>query len=107
MPYTLGLLGSMPRLDAATRQEKLTPIVGSPPSMLNLAEGCPFTPRCPLARELCERVEPDLLPTTGPDHLAACHFSAELEGTAADEVFEAGIADDVPAGPGPETRETL
>jgi hypothetical protein len=60
-----------------------------------------------LARELCERVEPDLLPTTGPDHLAACHFSAELEGTAADEVFEAGIADDVPAGPGPETRETL
>ena len=64
MPYTLGLLGSMPRLDATTRQERLTPIVGSPPSMLNPPPGCPFTPRCPMARELCDQVEPDLLPTT-------------------------------------------
>src|SRR3712207_328837 len=40
MPYTLGLLGSLPRLDAPTR-ERLTPILGSPPSLLNLPPGCP------------------------------------------------------------------
>ena len=90
-----------------TRQERLTPIVGSPPSMLNPPPGCPFTPRCPLARELCDQVEPDLLPTTAPDHLAACHFSAELEGTEAADVFAAGTVDDVPAGDGAETREQL
>ena len=107
MPYTLGLLGSMPRLDASTRQERLTPIVGSPPSMLNPPPGCPFTPRCPMARELCDQVEPDLLPTTAPDHLAACHFSSELEGTDATDVFASGALDDVPAGDGAETRELL
>jgi peptide/nickel transport system ATP-binding protein len=105
MPYTLGLLGSMPRLDASTRQERLTPIIGSPPSMLNPPPGCPFTPRCPLARELCDEQEPELLPTTSVDHLAACHFSAELEGTAAFEVFAAGSVDDVPAAT--DTRDTL
>src|SRR6185437_11802753 len=47
MPYTLGLLGSLPRLDAGKRQP-LTPIEGSPPSLVDLPPGCPFTPRCPL-----------------------------------------------------------
>src|SRR5689334_5157663 len=47
MPYTLGLLGSLPRLDS-TGRERLTPIVGSPPSLLNMPPGCPFAPRCPL-----------------------------------------------------------
>jgi hypothetical protein len=60
-----------------------------------------------MARELCDQVEPDLLPTTSPEHLAACHFSAELEGTEAADVFVAGIVDDVPAGDGAETREQL
>ncbi len=47
MPYTLGLLSSLPRVDEGGRQ-RLTPIVGSPPSLLNLPPGCPFTPRvCP------------------------------------------------------------
>ena len=53
MPYTLGLLGSLPRLDE-TGRERLTPIVGAPPSLLNLPPGCPFTPRCPLAQDRCE-----------------------------------------------------
>ena len=52
MPYTLGLLGSLPRLDKRA-QERLTPIQGSPPSLLKLPPGCPFMPRCPLAKDLC------------------------------------------------------
>ena len=47
MPYTLGLLGSIPRLDAGAHQ-MLTPIEGNPPSLVDLPRGCPFTPRCPL-----------------------------------------------------------
>ena len=78
MPYTLGLLGSLPRLDVRS-QERLTPIQGAPPSLMNLPSGCPFTPRCPLARSLCQSTEPDLI-HVAPDHLAACHFSAELRG---------------------------
>ncbi len=77
MPYTIGLLGSMPRLDSA-RRVKLTPIAGSPPSLINLPTGCPFTPRCPLAEDICEREEPPLAPTAAPDHLSACHFSDQL-----------------------------
>ncbi len=53
MPYTLGLLGSLPRLDRV--HERLTPISGAPPSLLNLPPGCPFTPRCPMAQEICDR----------------------------------------------------
>jgi len=77
MPYTIGLLGSMPRLDSA-RRVKLTPIAGSPPSLINLPTGCPFTPRCPLAEDVCEREEPPLAPTAAVDHLSACHFSDQL-----------------------------
>ena len=57
MPYTLGLLGSLPRLDQE-RHERLTPIKGSPPSLLNLPPGCPFTPRCPIAEDICDHEEP-------------------------------------------------
>ena len=67
MPYTLGLLGCLPRLDEE-RQERLTPIKGSPPSLLNLPPGCPFTPRCPLAADICDTEEPaaaDEVPGTG------------------------------------------
>ncbi len=85
MPYTLGLLGSLPRLDV--KADRLSPIVGSPPSMTNMPPGCPFTPRCPLAREVCEADEPALMPTTTDEHLAACHFSERLEGLAPEELF--------------------
>jgi len=80
MPYTLGLLGSIPRLDMAERLP-LTPIEGSPPSLINLPRGCPFTPRCPMRIEKCEQVEPELLvlSASGPGHAAACHRSPEIE----------------------------
>jgi oligopeptide/dipeptide ABC transporter ATP-binding protein len=79
MPYTLGLLGSLPRLDLRS-QDRLTPIQGAPPSLVNLPPGCPFTPRCPLAQAQCETREPDLLPVAGEGHLAACHYSDRLRG---------------------------
>ena len=64
MPYTLGLLGSIPRLDVAERLP-LTPIEGSPPSLINLPRGCPFTPRCPMRIDKCEQLEPELLASEG------------------------------------------
>ncbi|WP_312859978.1 ABC transporter ATP-binding protein [Pseudonocardia bannensis] len=98
MPYTLGLLGSLPRLDRPAA--RLTPIAGSPPSMVDLPPGCPFAPRCPLAAASCTESEPELQTATGAGHLAACHRSAELAGASADEVFRAGERVGVPAGPG-------
>ncbi len=85
MPYTLGLLGSLPRLDVRT--ERLNPISGSPPSAVEMPPGCPFTPRCPLAQDVCDAEEPDLRPATSTGHLAACHFSEQLEGMAPGELF--------------------
>ena len=111
MPYTLGLLGSLPRLDLG-RAEQLTPIQGSPPSLINLPVGCPFTPRCPMSRDICEQEEPQLRSTTAIDHLAACHFSGELVDADASDVFEATATDTalpeefgaaVPAQPGSPT----
>jgi oligopeptide/dipeptide ABC transporter ATP-binding protein len=92
MPYTLGLLGSLPRLDEGTRQ-RLTPIVGSPPSLLNLPPGCPFTPRCPLAEPICEEMEPDLMRTDHTGHLSACHFHSRLIRAEASDVFVATSVD--------------
>jgi len=86
MPYSLGLLGSLPRLDEAER-ERLTPIIGSPPSLVNLPPGCPFTPRCPLAQDICETDEPDLFVTNSPSHLAACHFHDRLVGMTSADLF--------------------
>jgi oligopeptide/dipeptide ABC transporter ATP-binding protein len=59
MPYTWGLLGSIPRLDRP-KPEKLHSIEGQPPSMINLPQGCKFRPRCPHAFEKCVE-EPDLI----------------------------------------------
>lgn len=85
MPYTLGLLGSLPRLDRDT--ERLTPIPGSPPSVVNMPPGCPFGPRCPLASEVCRESEPELIDTDGVGHRAACHHSSSVVGVTAGEVF--------------------
>jgi oligopeptide/dipeptide ABC transporter ATP-binding protein len=93
MPYTLGLLGSLPRLDAKG-DEQLTPIRGAPPSLINLPPGCPFSPRCPMSRPNCDTDEPELRPVAGTDHVAACHYAEELAGdVAAAEVFETAEAD--------------
>jgi peptide/nickel transport system ATP-binding protein len=77
MPYTLGLLGSLPRLDV-DKQGPLRPIPGSPPSLLNMAGGCPFAARCPLVQQRCLDVEP-ALEAVGIAHHAACHRSGELD----------------------------
>jgi len=76
MPYTLGLLGSLPRMDARD-PVPLRPIPGSPPSLLNLPAACPFAPRCPIAYQRCLTEEPALTGVS-PDHATACHRSAEL-----------------------------
>jgi oligopeptide/dipeptide ABC transporter ATP-binding protein len=80
-PYTLGLLGSLPRLDASGK-ERLVPISGSPPSMIHPPPGCAFHPRCSLTqgRELCRVEDPALRPIEGTGQCAACHFAEELEG---------------------------
>jgi peptide/nickel transport system ATP-binding protein len=92
MPYTLGLLGSLPRMDEA-RHERLTPILGTPPSLLNLPPGCPFAPRCPMAEDLCREQEPVLRPVDGGSHTAACHFSDRLEGASPADLFQAPTLD--------------
>jgi oligopeptide/dipeptide ABC transporter ATP-binding protein len=70
-PYTWGLLGSLPRLDADL--ERLTQIPGQPPSLLNPPSGCRFHPRCPHVMDRCVRDVPELAPA-GADsaHLQAC-----------------------------------
>ena len=127
MPYTLGLLGSLPRVDT-DGSERLRPIPGAPPSMLGDLRGCPFAPRCPIAEDRCRAVEPELAAVAGEHagHLAACHLaervrasgtplfaatSADTDGdgdggaTAAQRDLEEdllhGHARDVPPGPGP------
>jgi len=77
MPYTLGLLGSLPRPDQGAHRA-LTPIEGNPPSLVNLPAGCPFAPRCPLRVALCTEKEPDLVRHVDA-HAAACHRSDEIE----------------------------
>jgi oligopeptide/dipeptide ABC transporter ATP-binding protein len=91
MPYTLGLLGSLPRMDR--EEERLTPITGAPPSLLNMPPGCPFVPRCPLAAGICDDTEPDLRPVARLGHLAACHFSERLTDVVATDVFAVTAAD--------------
>jgi peptide/nickel transport system ATP-binding protein len=62
MPYTIGLLGALPRPDQ-TSEEALATLEGNPPSMLELPTGCPFAPRCPLVEDRCRAGEPMLVAT--------------------------------------------
>jgi oligopeptide transport system ATP-binding protein len=75
-PYTVGLLKSIPRLDAQ-RKEKLEPIRGLPPDLIDLPDMCPFVPRCNYAREKCEQKNPPLL-EVNPGHWSACWFWEEV-----------------------------
>ncbi|MEU0567902.1 ABC transporter ATP-binding protein [Nonomuraea sp. NPDC005983] len=70
MPYTAGLLSSVPRVDRGERQP-LVPIEGQPPSPAALPPGCPFAPRCPMKVDACDDGEPPLF-DVGPGHQAAC-----------------------------------
>ncbi len=64
MPYTIGLLRSMPNL-ATAGHERLVPLEGRPPQLDQLPPGCPFAPRCPVAIAECRTNEPPLLPVAG------------------------------------------
>ncbi len=74
MPYTRGLLASIPRVDAD--QVALVPIEGQPPSLVGLGPGCPFAPRCPLVIDHCRTTEPTLTPVS-ESHQCACHRGGE------------------------------
>ncbi|MGH3910898.1 MAG: dipeptide ABC transporter ATP-binding protein [Pseudonocardiaceae bacterium] len=78
MPYTQGLLGSIPRVDTAERVP-LVPIEGQSPSLVGLPAGCPFAPRCRIVIDLCRTTEPALEPVEGSAaHQSACHRAAAL-----------------------------
>jgi oligopeptide transport system ATP-binding protein len=69
-PYSLGLLGSLPRVDMTTHQS-LVPIEGLPPVLFEYPSYCPFISRCRYKVERCSIERPDLIPIT-PDHRVAC-----------------------------------
>jgi peptide/nickel transport system ATP-binding protein len=77
MPYTIGLLGAVPRLDA-TEKKALATLEGNPPSVVNLPPGCPFEPRCPLSTSACLAEEPPLIPTEHVGHVAACIHTGKI-----------------------------
>ena len=77
-PYTWGLLSSVTRLDRV-REDRLRPIPGTPPSLLNVPRGCAFNPRCNYRGTggiPCQSERPDLV-ATSPGHTVACHLPAE------------------------------
>ena len=81
MPYSIGLLGAIPRVDKAEK-EPLTPIKGNPPLLINLPDACPFADRCPIVMDACRAKEPELLPVptgSGDLHQAACIRAHEIE----------------------------
>jgi peptide/nickel transport system ATP-binding protein len=96
MPYTAGLLGSVPRLDAP-QGTRLVPIPGAPPSLASLEPGCPFAPRCPLAVDDCRAAEPALVDVAA-EHRAACIRTDDVAGRSAAEIY--GVATSAPAAPG-------
>jgi peptide/nickel transport system ATP-binding protein len=75
-PYTWGLLASMPRLDKE-REDRLTPIKGTPPSLINVPSGCAFHPRCAYADRTGGKSTDEVpsLRETAPGHLSACHLT--------------------------------
>jgi peptide/nickel transport system ATP-binding protein len=76
MPYTWGLLGSLPRLSA--EGGRLEQIPGQPPSLLHPPKGCPFNPRCEYVMDVCRSELPELRPSKhGEDHRFRCHLDDE------------------------------
>ena len=75
-PYTVGLLESLPKIDAK-RKERLIPIKGLPPDLLKEPMRCPFAPRCPYNVERCWEENPPLR-AIAPDHYSACWRAEEV-----------------------------
>jgi len=74
-PYTLALLGALPRADRR-RHQRLKSIPGAPPSLLVQPRGCPFAPRCELAADICWAENPALRPVAA-GHRIACWFDVK------------------------------
>jgi peptide/nickel transport system ATP-binding protein len=105
MPYTWGLLSSVPDLSGDTAA-RLVPIPGTPPSLLNPPPGCPFHPRCrhkdKVPGDLCRTTLPELAPATQPNHLKRCHLINP------DEIYLKEVLPDVaPDLVDPETGEAV
>ena len=91
-PYTWGLLGSLPRIDADV--ERLVQIQGQPPSLLNPPKGCRFHPRCPYVMNVCKSEQPVLLPVSNePGHLQACHLDEATKDSEATKLLESTLAE--------------
>lgn len=100
MPYSIGLLGAIPRVDKSEKVP-LVPIKGNPPLLINLPDACPFADRCPIVKDACRTREPDLVPVhtgTGSTHQAAC--------IRADEIDDDGLIGGLPVYPIPEIPES-
>lgn len=76
-PYTLGLMDSIPRPDVHT--ERLMPIQGSPPDLLNIPTGCPFHPRCPFAQPRCSQDEIKPVSIGRGGHESSCFYWEEVQ----------------------------
>src|SRR5256886_2875199 len=114
MPYTWGLLRSIPRLDER-RKAKLVPIEGLPPDLIAPPPGCRFEPRCQYRRDVCREKEPELIsiPNAKSDHEARCcatqeggwlvntDWRREVGGTGRVEELKQEIAQLAPEGPRP------
>jgi oligopeptide/dipeptide ABC transporter ATP-binding protein len=81
-PYTLGLLASLPRLDAGEKSERLYRIKGQPPSLIFVPSGCAFHPRCDFAHlpDPCATAQPEfrIIQHEYATHMSACHFAETL-----------------------------
>jgi oligopeptide transport system ATP-binding protein len=86
-PYTVGLIQSLPRLDRPT-SSRLQTIAGRPPDLHERLSGCPFAPRCALARDLCHEAPPEAR-QVGPDHEVFCVAHEEVRAGAMDRAVGA------------------
>ena len=91
-PYTWGLMGSLPRLEADV--ERLTQIPGQPPSLLRPPSGCRFHPRCPYVMEVCKTTLPALEPARDdPEHLQRCWLDQETKDREAAKLLATTMAE--------------
>ena len=76
-PYTMGLLGAVPKPHMAA-EHRLVPIKGNPPSLVRLPAGCAFSPRCPYATDKCRAERPGRI-EVGPNHYSCCHYALDKD----------------------------
>ncbi|MGW8764084.1 dipeptide ABC transporter ATP-binding protein [Streptomyces sp. NPDC055815] len=101
MPYTIGLLGAVPRPDAP-KDRPLVPIGGEPPSLVSLPAGCPFADRCPAVLDRCRTEEPEAVPVAGHGEVACLRADEIADGRlAVDALFPAPRGPEAPEGTGP------